>query len=114
LTDHSQQFTAHLIEPQTLFSLVSGEKAENQKREYYRKSYQARREIFILQIVLFVASLLCVKKKSTRAKPAYQAVHEVFILLLILFAASLLCEKKKKVHLHNPPTKEDEKFSLYK
>jgi uncharacterized membrane protein YtjA (UPF0391 family) len=98
--DHSQQFTAHLIEPQTLFSLVSGEKAENQKREYYRKSYQARREIFILQIVLFVASLLCVKKKSTRAKPAYQAVHEVFILLLILFAASLLCEKKKRVLAH--------------
>jgi hypothetical protein len=72
LTDHSQQFTAHLIEPQTLFSLVSGEKAENQKREYYRKSYQARREIFILQIVLFVASLLCEKKKEYSRKTHLQ------------------------------------------
>ena len=31
MTDHSQQTTAHLIEPQTVFSQVSGEKADNQK-----------------------------------------------------------------------------------
>ena len=37
LTDHRprptgfQRSTAHLIEPQTFFSLVSGEKADNQK-----------------------------------------------------------------------------------
>ena len=31
-TDHSQRFTAHLIEPQAFFSLVSGEKADNQKK----------------------------------------------------------------------------------
>jgi hypothetical protein len=30
LTDHSQRSTAHLIAPQTFFSLVSGEKADNQ------------------------------------------------------------------------------------
>jgi len=29
----SQLSTAHLIEPQTLFYLVSGEKADNQKNE---------------------------------------------------------------------------------
>jgi hypothetical protein len=28
----SQQFTAHLIEPQTFFSLVSGEKADYQNK----------------------------------------------------------------------------------
>jgi hypothetical protein len=31
LTDHSQRSTAHLIGPQTFFSLVSGEKAYNHK-----------------------------------------------------------------------------------
>jgi hypothetical protein len=31
LTDHGQRSTAHLIEPQTFFSQVSGEKADNQK-----------------------------------------------------------------------------------
>ena len=31
-TDHSQWSTAHLIEPQTFFSMVSGEKADNQTR----------------------------------------------------------------------------------
>ena len=30
LTDHSQRSTAHLIDSQTLFYLVSGEKADNQ------------------------------------------------------------------------------------
>jgi len=30
LTDHGQQSTAHLIEPQTFFSKFSGEKADNQ------------------------------------------------------------------------------------
>jgi hypothetical protein len=30
LTDHGQQSTALLIEPQTFFSLVSGKKADNQ------------------------------------------------------------------------------------
>ena len=30
LTDHSQRSTAHLVEPLTFFSLVSGEKADNQ------------------------------------------------------------------------------------
>ena len=34
LTDHSQRSTAHLIEPQTYFSLVSGEKADNQNKFY--------------------------------------------------------------------------------
>jgi hypothetical protein len=29
LTDHGQRSTAHLIEPQTFFSQVSGEKADN-------------------------------------------------------------------------------------
>jgi hypothetical protein len=29
LTDYSQRSTAHLIEPHTFFSLVSGEKADN-------------------------------------------------------------------------------------
>jgi len=36
LTDHSQRSTAHLIEPQTFFSLVSGEKADNQKIAYLK------------------------------------------------------------------------------
>jgi hypothetical protein len=31
LTDHSQRSTAHLIDPQTLFSLGCGEKADNHK-----------------------------------------------------------------------------------
>jgi len=30
LTDHGQRSTALLIEPQTFFSLVNGEKADNQ------------------------------------------------------------------------------------
>ena len=30
LTDHSQRSKAHLIEPQTFFSMVSGDKADNQ------------------------------------------------------------------------------------
>ena len=33
IIDQSQQSTNHLIEPQTFFSLVSGEKADNQKRK---------------------------------------------------------------------------------
>ena len=32
MTDHSQRSTAHLIEPQTIFYLVSGEKADNRRR----------------------------------------------------------------------------------
>jgi hypothetical protein len=31
LTDNGQRSTAHLIKPQTFFSLVSGEKADNRK-----------------------------------------------------------------------------------
>jgi hypothetical protein len=33
LTDHSQRSTAHLFEHQTFFSLVSGEKADNQNQQ---------------------------------------------------------------------------------
>jgi uncharacterized membrane protein YtjA (UPF0391 family) len=62
-----------------------------------KPTYKTGREIFILQIVLFAASLLCEKKKSTRAKPAYQARREIFFLQIVLFAASLLCAKKKRV-----------------
>jgi hypothetical protein len=36
LTDHSQRSTAHLIEPQTFFSLASGEKADNHIKLNYR------------------------------------------------------------------------------
>ena len=35
LTDHSQRSTALLIEPQTFFSLFSGEKADNQIKFKY-------------------------------------------------------------------------------
>ena len=34
LTDRGQWSTAYRIEPQTLFSLVSGEKADNPKNKY--------------------------------------------------------------------------------
>jgi len=49
LTDHSQRSTAHLIEPQTFFSLVIGEKADNQ--------------IFLLPIVLKIEVLLKIVEK---------------------------------------------------
>ena len=32
LTDHGPRSTAHLIEPQAFFSLVTGDKADNQKK----------------------------------------------------------------------------------
>ena len=39
LTYHSQRSTAHLIEPQTLFYLVTGNKADNQINYYNNHLY---------------------------------------------------------------------------
>ena len=44
LTDHSQRSTADLIEPQTLFYLVRGEKADNQKT---KKAFLLREAFFM-------------------------------------------------------------------
>jgi hypothetical protein len=41
LTDHGQRSTALLIEPQTFFSLVSGEKADNQIEENKGKHFSS-------------------------------------------------------------------------
>jgi hypothetical protein len=41
LTDHGQRSTALLIEPQTFFSLVNGEKADNQIEENKGKHFSS-------------------------------------------------------------------------
>jgi hypothetical protein len=52
LTDHSQRSTAHLIEPQTFFSLVSGEKTDNQANNYLQNN---KKTVWILFKPFFYA-----------------------------------------------------------
>jgi hypothetical protein len=47
LTDHGQRSTAHLIEPQTLFSLVSGEKADNHIIKYTHQIKKASKSMIL-------------------------------------------------------------------
>ena len=74
---------------------------------------QARREIFILQVVPFAASLLCEKKReySRKASPTSR-IRSFHSTNSSLCGFSSLREKKR-VLTQNPPTKQDTKFSFY-